>query len=655
MTPVRRRVCGVVILVATFLVSALPAHVEDWLPVQPDDLALKDNPKQPGADAMVLYRQVDVDERSSSVTEYVRIKIFTQEGAKRQGQVQIPYDKAHGEAIEALRGRTIQPDGTITDFDGKTLDAEIVKARGIKYFAKTFAMPNVQPGCIFEFGYRHLYGSHYVMGGWTLQYGLYTREARFSLKGTASPFPLRSRAYNLFVDNAAIEGSSKDSYTLEIRDLPGIEDEPLMPSSESLAASVEFYYEDAPQNETVDDFWKRIGKSWNDQVDRFLDKKQALDAEVSQDVSVRDSAETKLRKLYSHVLKIRNLSLEESKTLKEEKQEHLKPNNNVEDVLKQGYGDSLDIDFLMIGLARAAGFEAAEIRVASKNSRVFYPQRRATSDLTSPLVWVRADSKEYYLDPGSHCFPFGVLPWDESAADGIRLTKDGALMVKTPEPLVSNASISRHVSLTIDPSMNIVGELQVDFAGLEGAYRRLDNRDEDAEGRKKALEDEIKGWLPAGSAFAASRVDDWDDVDRPIHVEGTLTLSGVAIVAAQRLLMPMDILQTTESDSFQSERRVNEVDFPYPYQRSDDLVIHAPAGYKVQAVPDADHLDISGISYDIWSVQQLDTVEVRSRLTVTDLRYPEEFYRRLRSFFGNVKTDDNGRVMFSYAPSAPTN
>lgn len=79
----QRWVSGVIILVGIFLASPLPAQADDWLPVQRDDLALKDNPKQPGADAMVLYRQVDVDEPSSSVTEYVRIKIFTQEGAKK--------------------------------------------------------------------------------------------------------------------------------------------------------------------------------------------------------------------------------------------------------------------------------------------------------------------------------------------------------------------------------------------------------------------------------------------------------------------------------------------------------------------------------------------------------------------------------------------
>ena len=59
----------------------------DWLPIAPEDLAMKDNPKQPGLDAMILYREVidDVSKakhRGDSEQEYVRIKIFTQEGTK---------------------------------------------------------------------------------------------------------------------------------------------------------------------------------------------------------------------------------------------------------------------------------------------------------------------------------------------------------------------------------------------------------------------------------------------------------------------------------------------------------------------------------------------------------------------------------------------
>ena len=634
------------------------AKADDWLPIAPEDLALKDNPKQSGADAMVLYRQVDVDAKNATVNNYLRVKVFTQQGVKDHADVELRYFKAQ-ETIQAVRGRTIQPDGTITEFDGKTFDKEIVKGSGIKYLAKTFTMPNVQPGSIIEYRYREQYDDRYYWTmGWTVQSDLFTRLARFSIKPDESAYalPLRSRSYNLNSNNTAIQKTG-NLYTLEIHDLPGIENEPLMPSPDALQASVEFYYEDlsTPSNETADQYWKRIGKLWNEQVDRFVDKKKELAAEVSQDVSNNDSPETKLKKLYARALKIRNLDMEDDKTKKEEKQEQIKPNNNVEDVLKHGYGGVLDIEFLMVGLARAAGFEAAEVRVASKNIKFFYPERQAASDLTSPLVWVRADSKEYFLDPGARYFPFGVLPWDEAAANGIRLTKDGSVMLMTPPAVSTNATIVRHADLTIQPTMETSGKLQIDFTGLEAAYLRLNNRDDDAAGRKKVLEDEIKGWLPVGSTFEASRVDNWDDIEQPIHVEGTLTVPSFAKGAMQRMLMPLEIFQTTEVGSFQSQKRTNEVDFPYPYERVDDLLIHAPAEFKAPALPDAQKISPGPVLYEISEVQLPDGIEVKRHLMINGIRYAKETYFNLRSFFSVVRTDDNAQVMFQASQSVKNN
>src|ERR1035441_6206314 len=99
-------------------------------------------------------------------------------------------------------------------------------------------------------------------------------------------FPLSSRFYNLSA-NTAIQKQTGNLYTLEINDLPGIEEEPLMPAASALQARVEFYYRDQnePSSETPDQYWKRIGKKWNEDVDHFVDKKKELAVEVSQDVS----------------------------------------------------------------------------------------------------------------------------------------------------------------------------------------------------------------------------------------------------------------------------------------------------------------------------------------------------------------------------------
>jgi hypothetical protein len=78
------------IFIFAFFVACLLAAVprlqaDDFPPLASEDLALKDNPASPGADAMILYRDNVVDatkvrEGGDSDEEFFRIKIFTKAG-----------------------------------------------------------------------------------------------------------------------------------------------------------------------------------------------------------------------------------------------------------------------------------------------------------------------------------------------------------------------------------------------------------------------------------------------------------------------------------------------------------------------------------------------------------------------------------------------
>ena len=643
-----RIVYGVAVPLLMLVASTALSAADDWLPVPPEDLAMKDNPNQPGADAMVLYREVNEDANTSVVNNYLRIKIFTPGGVKSQSDIELPYNRAQ-ESIESVRGRTIRPDGSIAEFDGRTYDKEIVKGSGIKVLAKTFTMPNVQPGSIIEYRYREQYNSDYYWTlGWTVQYSLYTRLARFSIKPNASYYslPLYSRSYAVPARLATVD-KKPNLYSLEIHDLPGIEEEQLMPPVSALEARVEFYYRsrEEPTNETPDQYWKRIGQQWSGEVDRFVDKKKELSQDVSQAVNPADSPDTKLRKLYARVLKIHNLDMEDARTQKEAKKEEIKPNNNAEDVLKHGYGHNLDINFLMIGLARAAGFEAADVRIAPRSGMYFVPSRMASLDLSDELLWVRAGGKEYYLDPAARFYAFGVLPWYEASATGVRVSKDGSEMIETPAAQTADARIVRHVDVTVDNDMEINGKISVDFIGQEAATRRYYNRDEDEAGRKKVLGDEIKRWLSVDSTFEVTSITNWDETDAPLHVEGTFKTPSLTGGSVQRMLIPLDLFQATEVGYFQSQKRENEVDFYYPYEKVDDLVIHCPLGYKVLALPDPQKISPGPVSYEISAAQIPDGVEVKRQLAINGIRYPKTSYPGLRNFFSMVKTDDNAQVM----------
>ena len=434
---------------------------------------------------------------------------------------------------------------------------------------------------------------------------------------------------------------------MDVHDVPGVVDEAYMPPPQTIEARVEFYYRSTadPASETPQEFWDRVGKKRNSDMEQFIGRKKSLDQDLAKSVSPGDDPEVKLRKIYARVQKVRNLNYEDAKSEKERQSENIKPNSNVDDVLNHNYGTGRDISYLFVGLARAAGFEASAVQVAPRSVSAFKPQAEDTSELRSELVWVKTTSKEYYLDPASFYFPFGLLPWEETATGGIRLTKKGADFVTTPPPSPDDAVTVRKAELTIGTDGFETGTLEVDFAGENGAILRQDERKKDESDRKKDIENEIKGWLPINSTFEATSIESWEDTSKPVHVAGAVKVSGVGTGLGKRVLVPIDMFQSNNLQAFASEKRSNDVYFRMPYSETDDVKLHAPPGYKVSSVPNSQKANAGAATYSI-SVTPTDTgSEMNRALVIKGTPFPKTVYPALRQFFSIVRTDDSAQMV----------
>lgn len=649
----------------------------DWLPINPADLAMKDNPASPGADAMILYHESivslkEVNTRGDSDEEYERIKIFTDAG-KDYANVEIPYvagdpndysnwdNTSGGTQIIGIRGRTIHPDGSITNFDGKVYNKVVVRAGGFKAKAATFTLPDVQPGCIIEYKYTKQGEPGWLHDEeWTVSQEIFTREAHFTF--------IPPTEYTGFAPYYRIYGLSKDAIpkcdvgvdhacVMTAKDVPAVINEPLMPPRRAIEGRVDWYFEEGgqPASESPERFWARKGKKWDQEMEHFVDKKGALAQEVSKTVSASDSPEVKLQKLYARAQQIRNLSYEDQKSSQELKAEDVKKVANVEAVLKGGYGTGQQINFLFVGLARASGFDATELRVTPRNHELFTPATEDEEQVGADVVWVKAGDKEYYLDPASRYSPFGLLPWFETETSGVRLTKDGATMAQTPALHSTDATLVRHADLKIGPDGSIEGKVQLDFTGEEAIDLRRDMYKEDETGRKKDIADRVKGWLPSGTSFEISNIANWDNIEKPVHMEGTLRLVGTGSVVGHRILLPEDFFLSPDAQDFKAQKRINAVYFPYPYEENDDLTFHAPAGFKIEVTPKSQGVNAGAVTYDISATANGDSVEVKRHLVVKGVAFPNSAYPVLRNFYSIARTYDGDQIVFENDESAKSN
>ena len=608
---------------------------------------------------VILYREfvVDAHRAASSgdtVEEYQRIKIFTQEGTK-YGHVEIPFVRSYQNVVY-VSGRTIHADGSIIKFDGQVLEATIEKSSGLKVLAKTFTLPDVQPGCIVEYKYELQGQAGWVHSqDWRVTQEIYTREAKF----TYVPVELQSglhpmaRTYLLPAD-AAPKLQANGTYIMVAHDIPGLVDESMMPPVNALSARVQFFYnEEGPDiTEPSDRYWGYYAKKWDGELEHFIDKKNALTAEVAKAVSPSDSTEAKLRKLYARAQQIRNLDVEDAKTEKENKTENIKENSNVEDVLNRGYAHSKQIDYLFVGLCRAAGFDATEAYIAPRNTEVFIAARNDVTQLSDEIVWVRAGTQEYYLDPGARYFPFGVLPWYETETSGFRIDKHGATPITTPEAASTDATLVRKADLQLKQDGSIAGTIQVEFQRERAGLIREETRREDEAGRIKYFGDQVKSWLPAGADFEVKTISNWEATDQPIGVEGSLTIPSFGNGSQRRLLMPLEIFQSSQAGEFAPEKRFNTVYMHYPYEEIDDIRLHLPAGYKSESMPTDRKLDLNAVLYEISGRTEADGVDVKRHLAVKGIVFKREEYAALRRFFGAVRAYDNAQMVVQNAQSA---
>jgi hypothetical protein len=654
-----RRVVILVCFAVLFALAAgeYPLHAGvGFSPISPEELKMTSEPLAPGAPAIILYRQVDRDDNGRGTVHednYQRIKILTDEGRK-YANIEIPFVKGVDEVVH-IRARTIKPDGSVVDFGDKVFEKSLVKARGLRFLAKTFTLPAVNAGCIIEYSYtldlQHAYASH-----WILSEALFTKRARFSLKpykGGYAPLTLQRSWQNLPPGAELKEGP--DLVSMEVSNISAFQTEDFMPPPNELKARVDFSYELGRPDSDPEQFWKHVGKARNDALEKFVGKPKAMAEAVSQITSPNDTPEVKLRKIYDRVQQIRNTSFELRKTAEEEKREKEKFDESVEDVWKRGYGNKWQLDWLFLGLVRAAGFEAYGCWVSSRAEYFFKPKMMQSGQLNETAVLVRLNGKDLYFNPGAEFAPFGLLNWSETGTPALRLDKDGGSWIQTTLPASSESRIERKAKLKLSETGDLEGKLTVTYTGLEAMYHRLDVRHADEVARKKFLEEGVKTQVPVSVEAELSNQPDWNGSETPLVAEFDVKIPGWASNAGRRVMIPAAVFTAVEKHTFEHAGRVHPIYFEYPYEKTDDVTIDLPPGWQVGSVPAARDKDAHVAGYTLRVEQTDKTLHLSRMLKMNFLLVDSKYYGALRDFFEQVRTGDEEQIVLQPGTASASN
>ena len=634
---------------AMAILAASPAQASlGFQPISQDELKMTSEPQAPGAPAIILFRQVDRDDNMYTPHEdnYLRIKILTAEGRKH-ANIEIPFLKDLDNVVN-IKARTIRPDGSVAEFDGKVFEKELVKERAAKVLAKVFTLPDVEVGSVIEYSFTIDFVEHRLFfSNWILSNELFTKKARFSLKpyeGKYVKYTLRWSWHDLPPGAVPKEGPDH-IIRMEASDIPAFQTEDHMPPANELKSRVSFIYEEGVSPKDQVDFWKQVGKKRNDELESFVGKRKAMEQAIAEIVSPNDSQDVKLRKIYDRVQQIRNKSYELRKTEQEVKRDKEKPIENVEEVWKRGYGSGIQLTWLFLGLARAAGFEAYGCWVSGRKEYFFTPNTMESKKLNSNVVLVKLNGKDLYLDPGGPFTPFGLLEWSETGVPGLRLDNDGGTWIKTTLPEASESQIEHVAKLKLSDTGDLEGKLTLTYTGLEAMYHRLEERHADDVARKKFLEERVTSQIGVPAEAELTNQPDWADSETPLVAEFNLKIPGWTSNAGKKVLIPAAVFTMGEKKVFEHANRVHPIYFEYPHEKLDDITIEMPPGWQVNSVPPLQDHNGRIITYALKVEQSPGTLRLTRKLAIDVLLLDQKYYASLRNFYENVRTSDGSQIV----------
>lgn len=662
-------------LLLLLLLTPLARAAEDppaFGPIAPADLALKDNPADPGAAAMILLEEVTARDDKRSEHHHLVIKIFTDEGRSR-ANVEL-YSLERLNAIEEIRGRTVHADGTVSIFDGRVFDSTAVRNRRLKLQVKSFTLPAVAAGDVIEYAWTtrwkqgvedfFVHPGNYVFDtvfsevrtSWELQGDLYVREAHYSL------YPVKGPRVDwlVFPPTPAVEIKDETDagpIRIDLKNMPAIEKEEFSLPDEMLRPTAYFFYVAGTASRTPAYFWRAVGERRAGVYEKFVGSSRAIKDLVGTLIKPSDSSDAKLRKLYARTQQLRVITPQTGRSEADlKKEEHLRENTNVDDVLKRGYAWANEANLFFIALLRAAGFFAYPVELRSRDFGYLEPAVWDERQLNAMIVAVEVPvpcgsgsscSDTRFLDPATPYCPYGLVPWEETGQRGLASRKGLADFVNVPAPGPEGAVVSRESDVRLAADGTLEGDLHVTYTGQPALERRREGHDLSADGRQKKIVDEIKGWLGEDAVVDAVKVDAWSDEDQPLRVEAHVRVPAYAQITSSRMLGTLNPLTRIAKNPFVRPTRKTPIYFRYTMRWIDDVTLHLPKGYAFEHVPAMSRFEDEAGSYERTSIgySQSDgtgevSLQVRRTFERKGFAFPAAEYALVRKLHDFVAATD---------------
>lgn len=450
--------------------------------------------------------------------------------------------------------------------------------------------------------------------------------------------------YRAWQDPAKSNAKGRDIYLWEVKDVPALKHESMMPSMLEFipyvySAPTDFVYGGTTGNQST---WDGTGK-WNASLFPSEELPEELRAKVLEMTSSCENDAARIRRIYQWLRdNTRYVSIQLGIG-------GFAP-SAPSDVYRSGYGDCKALSFLMHSMLKAIGIDSRF--VALSTNRASFPEGySALGQMNHAMLCIPMQADSIWVECTNPVYPLGYRHGDIAGHQVLLVDKDRSELVRVPGYPDSLRCITYSTVLDIAADGSAHAQCSIN-APLEHSEPYITIRNWETKQQMSRL---TKGFRSSVQGFKLLDVKDnfqqWNgekDYVPVMEISYELDSKHYCKVMGERLFVPVPVFSRAISVS--RAERVHDMVVNNGGSIMDIVTVRIPEGYSVESMP-----KISPIStrfFDLEAETEMlpdGSIRISLKSVVKAGRFPKEAYEEYRIMARNVNRIFESSLVLSSA------
>ena len=598
----------------------------------------------PDADTLILFNHFSHDVLPNGQSRYTThqvVKILTERGIQKYGDIAIPYQPA-AQNIGVNIARTITADGTVLRppaeaFNDVTPPGLLSQNLYSDAMWKVISMVGLAPGVCIEYQVtledKVPGGETWITGGYNFQTTETTLETSYALQMPETWHLQWKIANDANPEEPEVSYTENDTviYVWRYNETPALTLEEGMPHANNVVPRLR--YSSIKDWDSVYNWYKELAK------ERYIPDAD-IEARVHQLTSDLTSEAAKIQAIYHFVAtSIRYVGIELG-------QSAYQPSPATE-VFHMQYGDCKDKTTLLISMLDLVGIKAYPVLMSVAPYERVDTALPSLNQFNHMIVAIPTGTNAYiWLDPTASTCSYGNLPYNTQGRTGFIISDIRGEFVEIPIfPPGSNRLVST-TELTLNNDGGVQGTLYIQTSGQYDLNARWTYQQIHPSVLKTTLATELSQQFP-GIQIAWHDISNLSDLNVPVTINLGFHVEDYPTQVGNNMLLPLPIDEFGDyGETFVDEQRTYSLDLGYPMQIEKEIRIKIPDGWTA-ALPKDIHYTVESAELTRQYRQIENIITYRLVFTLKNRILSPAAYSAARSLFTALASEDGTRLLLN--------